>query len=209
MSMNLRKLETQGGKKRKRGKAKHGVYAYLASGKLPSGRSWKKTQAQVLKLREDLIKQYGGDKIRPTVLALIESAIEGLTIQRLAGLYVKKAGILRVDSLGRGNRELHSILSGQFISYANLVRLNLEAAARLAALSTKDDDQDLASIDAEYRDKPQDSPADGSGSEAGGQTGAAEGKGAEGTLIRIDQKIKAKETNHEGFEAGVYARRQG
>jgi hypothetical protein len=33
----------------------------------------------------------------------------------------------------RRDMALHSVLSGQFISYANLVRLNLEAAARLAS----------------------------------------------------------------------------
>jgi hypothetical protein len=135
MSMSLRKIEAVGAKK---AKTKHGIYAFLVSGKLPSGRAWKRTQADVSKIREALIKQYGGDKIQPAVLALVESAIEGLTIQRLAALYVKRAGILRGDSLVKGNLELHSILSGQFISYANLVRLNLEAAARLAGQKMPD-----------------------------------------------------------------------
>lgn len=130
MSTSLRKIEAQGAKKTVR----HGVHGYLNSGRLPSGRSWKKVQREVSRIREALIEQYGGeDKIQPSVLALVESAIEGLMIQRLSGLYVKKAGILRGDSLAKGNFELHSILSGQFISYANLVRLNLEAAARLAS----------------------------------------------------------------------------
>ncbi len=129
MSMSLRKLEAQGAKKTKR---KHGVYAFLASGELPSGRAWKRTQREVAGIRLQLIEQYGGEKIKPSVLALIDSAVEGLMIQRLAGLYIKRAGILRGDSLAKGNLELHAILSGQFISYANLVRLNLESAARLA-----------------------------------------------------------------------------
>lgn len=130
MSLNLRKLEAAAGVK---ARTTHGVRAYLNSGKLPSGRAWKKVQAEVSELRLALIEQYGGDKIQPAVLALIESAIEGLMIQRLSSLYVKKAGILRRDSLKAGDLCLHSILSGQFVSYANLVRLNLEAAARLAA----------------------------------------------------------------------------
>jgi hypothetical protein len=130
MSLNLRKVEAEGAKRTAR---KHGVYAYLVSGKLPSGRAWKRTQADVAAIRKALIERYGGDKIQPDVLALVESAVEGLTVQRLAGLYVKKAGILRADSLAKGNLELHSILSGQFIAYGNLVRLNLESAARLAA----------------------------------------------------------------------------
>ena len=129
MSMNLRKIEAEAGKGTH---VKHGVYAYLAGGKLPSGRAWLRVQAEISHLREALIEQYGGDKIQPAVLCLIESAIEGLTIQKLSTLYVKKAGILRRDALKDGDLSLHSVLSGQFISYANLVRLNLEAAARLA-----------------------------------------------------------------------------
>lgn len=172
MSTSLRKLEAQG-KKPKRGKGKHGVYAYLASGKLPSGRAWKKTQAQVSRLREELIKQYGGEQIQPAVLALIESAIEGLTIQRLAGLYVKKAGILRADSLFKGNLELHSILSGQFISYANLVRLNLESAARLASQKPLEGPSPtIASIiaehdEAEAAERAKAQPGNGDGKAAG------------------------------------------
>lgn len=129
MSLRLRELEAAGASK---AREKHGVIGYLNTGKLPSGRAWKKAQAEVSELRLALIAQFGGPAIKPAVLALVESAIEGLMIQRLASLYVKKAGILRADSLKDGNLELHSILSGQFISYANLVRLNLESAARLA-----------------------------------------------------------------------------
>ncbi len=129
MSFSLRKLEAQADQNTW---PRHGIKAYLNTGKLPSGRAWKREEAKVSALRDALIEQYGGDSIKPAVLALIESAIEGLMVQRLASLYVKKAGILRRDSLKDGDLCLHSILSGQFISYANLVRLNLEAASRLA-----------------------------------------------------------------------------
>jgi len=136
MSLSLRKIEAEAGKG---ARVKHGAYAYLAGGKLPSGRAWLRVQAEISRLREALIKQYGGDKIQPAVLCLIESAIEGLTIQKLSTLYVKKAGILRRDSMKHGDLSLHSILSGQFISYANLVRLNLEAAARMAERKPQDE----------------------------------------------------------------------
>jgi len=130
MSFSLRKVEAEGAKK---AHFKHGVYALLDKGKLPSGRAWKREQKKISDLREAMIEQYGGKDIKPDVLALIESAIEGLLIQRLATVYVRKVGIMRRDSLKRGDLQLHSVLSGQFISYANLVRLNLEAAARLAS----------------------------------------------------------------------------
>lgn len=128
--MSLRKIEEESGKP---ARVKHGIYAYLDSGKLPSGRAWLRVQGEIEHLRAALIEQYGGtEKIQPAVLCLIESAIEGLTIQKLSALYVKKAGILRRDHLKEGDLALHTVLSGSFIAYANLVRLNLEAAARLA-----------------------------------------------------------------------------
>ena len=189
MSMSLRKLEAQGAK---RGGVRHSIYGFLASGKLPSGRAWKRAQQEISRLREALIAQYGGDKIQPAVLALLESAIEGLTIQRLSGLYVKKAGILRRDSLKRGDLALHSILSGQFISYANLVRLNLESAARLAAQKPLEDPaatvaELIAEVDAEAEleaqaAKAREASAGGPGVAQGERAAAGQddGKGQEG-----------------------------
>ncbi|MGA2533830.1 MAG: hypothetical protein ABSG19_12445 [Candidatus Aminicenantales bacterium] len=140
MSLSLRKIEAEGAKKTK---TKHGVKAYLRQRSspafpmmnLPSGRAWKRTQQDLMRLKDELFAspKYGGPgKVSPDVRAILESAIEGLTVQKLSALYIRRAGIMRMDSLLKGNLELHSILSGQFISYANLVRLNLEAAARLA-----------------------------------------------------------------------------
>lgn len=168
MSMSLRKLEGAGAKKTK---TKHGVYAFLVSGKLPSGRAWKRTQADVSKIRLALIEQYGGEKIQPAVLALVESAIEGLMIQRLSSLYIKRAGILRGDSLMKGNLELHSILSGQFISYANLVRLNLESAARLAKGAAEGPGETLQDIIAESDRAQAEKAAADAGNPGGGRGG--------------------------------------
>jgi hypothetical protein len=133
-----RLLEAEAGQKTRR--EKHGVIGYLNTGKLPSGRAWERVQVEVRRTREALIKQYGGDKIRPDVLALVESACEALVVQKLSALYVKKAGIMRADSLGKGNLELHSVLCGQFISYANLVRASLTSAATLASQKGPEDE---------------------------------------------------------------------
>jgi hypothetical protein len=132
MSLNLRKLEGEGAVGPTGAKAKHGVQAYLKGGRLPSGRAWRRAQAEIDKLRLDLVRQYGGPLIRPDVAALVESAIEALTVQRLSALYIRKAGLFRRDSLNNGALELHPVLSGQFLAYHNAVRLNLESAARLA-----------------------------------------------------------------------------
>ena len=184
MSMSLRKLEAEGAKKTG---MKHGVYAYLKQGKLPSGRAWKRAQREISQLREALIAQYGGESIRPDVLSLLESAIEGLMIQRLSSLYVKKAGIMRRDSMRRGDLQLHSVLSGQFISYANLVRLNLEAAARLAGqkgpeLPAPTIAEIIREVDAEAAAKAKEAAAGGPGLAQDGRTAAGQdgGKDREG-----------------------------
>jgi hypothetical protein len=136
MSFSLRKLEAEGGRKVHTGgrarREKHGVKAFLNSGRLPSGRSWEREQAQIAAWEAAMIKKYGGDKIEPDVLACIQSAAQAKTISALSMLYVKKSGVMRQDSLQRGHLELHAVLSAQFCTYQNVVRNSLEAAARLA-----------------------------------------------------------------------------
>ena len=110
----------------------HGVRAFIDSGKLPSGRLYRRAMKDVNLTREKLVAKYGGDKIEPDVLAMVDSAAKAMMIQELCTIYIKRAGILRRDSLDRGNMELHSVLAKSYASYANLVRLSLEAAARLA-----------------------------------------------------------------------------
>jgi len=110
----------------------HGVRAFVDSGKLPSGRLYRRAMKAVSLVRERLVAKYGGDKIEPDVLAMVDSAAKAMMIQELCTIYIKRAGILRRDSLDAGNLELHSVLAKSYASYANLVRLSLEAAARLA-----------------------------------------------------------------------------
>lgn len=133
MSMSLRKLETEGA--RKKG-VKHGVSAYAKTGQvprnLPSARAWKRTQARVREMYAAVRQRYGGDNILPDVEVLIAGAQDARLIRELGMLYVKRAGVMRADSLAKGNLEMHSILCAQLVAYSNLERLNLEAAARLA-----------------------------------------------------------------------------
>lgn len=162
----------------KRTSRKHGIYPFIRHGKLPSGRAWEKVQVEIRATREALIRQYGGEKIRPDVLALVESAMEGLMVQRLSGLYVKRAGILRADSLARGSFELHPVLCGQFISYANLVRLNIEAAARLAKEAPEDEAFDISAYAREFdsqKSREAETAQDCVQSATAGQTAAPEG----------------------------------
>jgi hypothetical protein len=100
---------------------------------MPSGRAFVKIRRELSRLREDLIEQYGGDKVSPQAVILIDSVIEALGVQKLQGLYIRKAGIIRQDSLEAGNLELHSILGKNWISYANVVRQGLMALRELGA----------------------------------------------------------------------------
>jgi hypothetical protein len=61
---------------------------------------------KVSQTRERLIAKYGGDKIEPDVLAMVDSAVKTMMVQELRSLYIKRAGILRRDSLDAGNLEL-------------------------------------------------------------------------------------------------------
>ena len=54
----------------------HGVRAIADSGKLPSGRQYRWAMKEVSQVRERLITKYGGDKIEPDVLAMVDSAVE-------------------------------------------------------------------------------------------------------------------------------------
>jgi len=121
----------------------HGVRAFVDSGKLPSGRAYRRAMKEVSLIRDRLVTKYGGDKIEPDVLVMIDSAAKSMMVQELCTLYIKKSGILRRDSLNLGNLELHSVLARSFASYANLTRLSLEAAARLAGIRIEQNEPDI------------------------------------------------------------------
>jgi hypothetical protein len=94
---------------------KHGIVSFLKTGAIPSGRAFRRVQKEVSDLRLALVEQYGGDKIKPDVLAMLEGAIEALSVEKLCALYVKRAGILRRDCLKDGNLALHDVLGKHYI----------------------------------------------------------------------------------------------
>jgi hypothetical protein len=121
----------------------HGIRAFIDSGKLPSGRAYRRAMKEVSLERDRLVAKYGGEKIEPDVLMMVDSSAKAAMVQELCLLYIKKYGILRRDSLNQGNLELHSVLARSFASYANLTRLSLEAAARLADRKTRESEPDI------------------------------------------------------------------
>lgn len=120
----------ESGAKKPAKRQSHGIYSYLNSGKLPSGRAYKRAQRQIDELRKQLIEMYGGEEnIRPDIRILVEGAITSATIQLLCQTYLKKSGIFRQDSLKQGDLALHSVLQKGFSTYAALGMRQLETAA--------------------------------------------------------------------------------
>ena len=161
----------------------HGIRAFVDGNRLPSGRAYKRAMKEVSLKLDRLVVKYGGDKIQPDVLVMLEGAAKAMVVQELCSLYIKKTGILRRDSLDQGNLELHSVLAKSYASYSNLVRLNLEAAARLAGIRLEQSEPDvmayITAFDAqkaaqEAQGGPQDAPGERS------QADEAQGQGEEG-----------------------------
>lgn len=111
-----------------------GIYSWVNSKRLPRGRTFVKILKELSILREDLIQQYGGEKILPDVLILVDSAIEALGVQKLLGLYVRKYGVIDEESAKAGRLELNPILGKNWISFANTVRQALLALRELTAI---------------------------------------------------------------------------
>jgi len=107
------------------------LYSWVSRKTMPSGRSFTKIRRELSQLRCELIGRYGGDKVSPEAITLIDSVIEALGVQKLMGLYIRQAGIIRRDSLKQGNLELHAALGKNWVSYANVVRQNLMALKEL------------------------------------------------------------------------------
>jgi len=83
------------------------------------------------KKRERLREQHGGDKITPEAEILIDNVIEGLGVQKLLGLYVRKYGVIDERTAKQGRRELSPILGRNWVGYANVVRQGILALKEL------------------------------------------------------------------------------
>jgi len=107
----------------------HGLGPWLKTKKIsPSVRGYRRLQRYLRDIRRDIVNQLGGPgAITPTQEALVESTIQALGVQLLAGAYVQKYSILRPDQARRGILEFQPLLAKSLVAYANLVRMNLVA----------------------------------------------------------------------------------
>jgi len=111
------------------GKATHGVYSWLQTGRInPSIRGYKKLQKYLEGMEKNLIDDQGGlENMTAAKEILIKATIEAYGVLFLASMYCKREGILRPDKMKRGIIELQPVLGHQFIAFMNTIRQNLLA----------------------------------------------------------------------------------
>ena len=112
-----------------KGKATHGVYSWLQTGRInPSIRGYKKLQKYLEGMEKGLIDDSGGlENMTAAKEILIKATIEAYGVLFLASIYCKREGILRPDKMKRGIIELQPVLGHQFIAFMNTIRQNLLA----------------------------------------------------------------------------------
>jgi hypothetical protein len=108
-------------------RVRHGLKSWVNSKRVPYGRTFQKVRAELGLLQEELIEAHGGEEITPDARILVSSVIEGLGVQQLLGLYIRKYGVVDDRAAKRGQLELSPILGKSWISYANVVRQGLLA----------------------------------------------------------------------------------
>jgi hypothetical protein len=160
-----------------------GLYSWVRSKRLPAGRAFQATRRELAQVREDLIRERGGpEKITAGELILVDSIVEGLGVQKILGLYVRKYGVIDPRSAKRGQLELSPVLGKNWISYANTVRQGLLALGELGKAKGKDDGVPILAEyvrlrDAEKAQAGPDKPEDGVQDAQGGRTDGPEGDG--------------------------------
>jgi len=130
--------------------ARHGIYSWVSSKKLPHSRSFQAIRRDLSVMREELIRQHGGGKISPDAAILVDSVIEALGVQKILGLYVRKFGVVDRQAAKRGRLELTPILSKNWISYGNTVRQAILALKELDARKQAEPAPTIAEIIREY-----------------------------------------------------------
>ncbi|MEN6560671.1 MAG: hypothetical protein ABFD52_07845 [Acidobacteriota bacterium] len=128
----------------KKGRVRHGIISWIDNKRVPSGRAFTQVRKDLQRLRDELIERHGGpDKITPEAAMLVESLIEAQGVIKLATLYIRKAGVLRQDSLKHGALELHPILGKSLIAYTNTIRQNCLALETLRQAKGKGEDDGI------------------------------------------------------------------
>ena len=67
-------------------------------------------------------RAHGGEDITPEAEILIDNVVEGMGVQKILGLYVRRYGVIDGKAATRGTLELSQISSRNWVGYANVVR---------------------------------------------------------------------------------------
>jgi hypothetical protein len=165
-------------------RTKHGLYSWVSNKRLPKGQAFQFIRRELTQLGEELKEAHGGDAITPEARILVDSIVEGLGVQKILGLYVRKYGVIDGQAARRGRLELSPILSKNWIGYANVVRRGILALKELE----KDRQRDhggptLEAIRAEY--EVQAEAVAGQDASGSAQTGRSDGSEGQGQADRI------------------------
>lgn len=154
--------------------AKHGLYSWIDSKRIPRGRAFQAIRRELAAVRSELIEVRGGDaRVSAEQKILIDSIVEALGVQKLLGLYVRKCGVIDGQAAKRGSLELSPILAKNWVSYGNVVRQAILALKELDARRPGENAPTLAEIIAECdaeEAKAQERAAGGAGVAQDGQS---------------------------------------
>jgi len=171
------------------GRAKHGLYSWVTSKKVPGGRAFQAVRRDLSTMREELIRAHGGEDLTPDAKILIDAVVEAAGVTKILGLYVRRYGVIDAKAAKRGSLELSPILGRNWVSYNNAVRQGLLALKELEKGRQTEPHAEIEAILTSY--SRQDDPAkDGQGiaqeraqDAPGGQTEAGEGQGKGGCNV--------------------------
>jgi len=108
-------------------KVKHGINAWINQRRLPGGRRFREIRRQMGVLKRQMIKDYGGEQIRPEALILIDGIFDDLGIRMLTALYIRRVGPVSQKSIKEGALALHPLLGSNWLGYGNAITRSLLA----------------------------------------------------------------------------------
>lgn len=116
------------------------LYSWVNSKRLPKGRAFQKVRRELAAYRLELIAEYGGERISPQALALVDATVEAMGVVKILGLYTRQFGVINSQAAKRGSLELTPLLSRSWLGYQNMIRQNIAQLEELHKNRGRDDE---------------------------------------------------------------------